>query len=131
MLGDWILCESKYYRYKYPTANYNNELDGGLWMTDSKGDDFYTSFQDIEPVPLKRIHLTKNGFKATDEDDREFVYRDGYAITVNFEGGILDAEPIISLSIDFAEKDLWMEIEYVHQLQQPMRIFGIDKDIKL
>jgi hypothetical protein len=42
-----------------------------------------------------------------------------------------DIPPTIFLSIDFAEKDIAMPIEYVHELQQAMRIMGCDKEIKL
>ena len=42
-----------------------------------------------------------------------------------------DIQPTIFLSIDFAEKDIAMPIEYVHELQQAMRIMGCDKTIEL
>ena len=86
---------------------------------------------DIKPIPIKRIHLTKNGFVATNAKDDEFVYYDGYEIKVIFDGGILDTEPFISLSIKFAEKELWMQVEYVHELQHAMRLLGVEKEIKL
>ena len=35
------------------------------------------------------------------------------------------------LSIEFADKNIWMPIEYVHELQQAMRIMGCDKEIEL
>lgn len=98
--------------------------------------------RDLEPIALKRIHLTKNGFKATNAEDTEFVYRDGYEVKVLFDDGCEIYEqdgktlfdkipPIIFLSIEFAEKDIAMPIEYVHELQQAMRIMGCDKEIKL
>lgn len=87
----------------------------------------------LEPIPLKRIHLTKNGFMAKDADDEEFIFYDGYKIMVDFEGGYpeMDIPPIISLSIEFAEKELWMQCDNVHELQQAMRLFGIEKQIKI
>lgn len=87
----------------------------------------------LEPIPLKRIHLTKNGFMAKDADDEDFVFYDGYEIMVDFEGGYpeMDIPPIISLSIKFAEKDLWMQCDTVHELQHAMRLFEIKKEIKL
>ena len=83
---------------------------------------------DIRPIPLVRIHLTKNGFKATNAEDTEFVYRDGYEVKVVIDEFISDS---MFLSIEFAEKDIWMPIEYVHELQQAMCIMGCDKEIEL
>ena len=84
-------------------------------------------------IPIKRIHLTKNGFRAIDVSDQIFVYKDGYEVKVVFDEGIPDMNipPFISLSIMFAEKDLTMPIEYVHQMQQAMRLIGCDKKIEL
>lgn len=87
----------------------------------------------IAPIPLKRVHLTKNGFEVKDENDEEFVFNDGYEIMVDFSGFYPEMEmpPIISLSINFAEKELWMQCDYVHVLQNAMSLFGIEKKIKL
>ena len=89
---------------------------------------------DIKPIPLKKIHLAKNGFEAREEtDDTEFYYYDCYEINVSFDEGLPeeDIPPVIFLTIEFAEKSLCMPIEYVHELQQAMRIMGCDKKIEL
>ena len=88
----------------------------------------------VESIPLEKIHLIKNGFKAREETvDTEFYYYDGYEINVSFDEGISEENipPIIFLTIEFAEKDIAMPIEYVHELQQAMRIMGCDKEIEL
>ena len=90
--------------------------------------------EDIRPIPLKQIHLTKNGFEAREEtDDTEFYYYDCYEINVSFDEGISEENipPIIFLTIEFAEKSIAMPIEYVHELQQAMRVMGCDKKIEL
>ena len=90
--------------------------------------------KDLEPIPLQRIHLIKNGFKVREySDDTEYFYHDGYRINVDFNEGLPadNIPPTIYLSIDFAEKDIAMPIEYVHELQQAMRIMGCDKEIEL
>ena len=95
---------------------------------------FYGSSEVYFGIPLKRIHLTKNGFKAREyTDDTEFYYYDCYEINVSFDEGLPedDIPPVIFLTIEFAEKSLCMPIEYVHELQQAMRIMGCDKEIKL
>jgi hypothetical protein len=93
----------------------------------------YICSDDIKPIQLEKIHLAKNGFKPTDETDMKFIYRDGYEIKVEFDEGYeeLGVPPSIFLLIGFAEKDLTIPIEYVHELQQAMRIMGCDKEIEL
>ena len=90
--------------------------------------------KDFEPIPLEKIHLAKNGFKVREyTDETEFYYYDCYEINVSFDEGISEEniQPIIFLTIEFAEKDISMPIEYVHELQQAMRIMGCDKKIEL
>ena len=90
--------------------------------------------KDLEPIQLLKIHLTKNGFKAREyADDTEFYYYDCYEINVSFYEGLPedDIPPVIFLTIEFAEKSIVMPIEYVHELQQAMRIMGCDKEIEL
>ncbi len=90
--------------------------------------------KDLEPIPLQRRHLTKNGFEATNESDTEFVYDDGrFEVKVEFDEGleVANIPPCIYLRIEFAEKELVMPIEYLHELQQAMRLMGCDKEIEL
>lgn len=123
-IGDWLQhANGKYYQ----VTRIDRLGDGNihfacgfprLWEYNNK----------FEPIPLKKLHLTKNGFKPTDETDMRFVYRDGYEIKVMIDEYIRDS---MFLSIEFAEKNIWMPIEYVHELQHAMRLFGIEKEIKL
>ena len=90
--------------------------------------------ENLIPIPLAKVHLTKNSFEATNESDTEFVYGDGgFEVRVEFDEGleVSNIPPCIYLRIEFAEKELVMPIEYLHQLQQAMRIMGCDKEIEL
>lgn len=94
----------------------------------------WVNADNVKPIPLEKIHLTKNGFKAREEtDDTEFYYYDCYEINVSFDEGLQedDIPPVIFLTIEFAEKSIAMSIEYVHELQQAMRIMGCYKTIEL
>lgn len=94
----------------------------------------YVRLRECKPIPLKKVHLTKNGFEVREyTDDTEFYYYDCYEINVSFDEGISEENipPIIFLTIEFAEKSIAMPIEYVHELQQAMRIMGCDKEIEL
>ena len=128
MIGDWVY--NKHHRKDIKITQYDffththNEFGEQELAPFAKP----TFGRDLEPIALKRIHLTKNGFKATNAEDTEFVYRDGYEIKVMIDEYISDS---MFLSIEFAEKNIWMPIEYVHELQQAMRIMGCDKEIEL
>ena len=128
MIGDWV-----YYKY-HQISSVNMQRDGSVLIAIENDLSFDYMF---EPIPIKRIHLTKNGFKAKDMEDSLFVYKDGYTIAIRFDEGINEPEkcliipPAIFLSIKFAEKDIWMPIEYIHELQHTMKLFEIDKEIEL
>lgn len=87
----------------------------------------------LRPIPLSKVHLVKNGFEVADYCDDVFIYRDGYEVKVIFDSGIpvLGVEPYVMLSIDFAEKTLKMEVEYLHTLQKAMMLFEVDKEIEI
>lgn len=129
MIGDWIYSKSDNKNHKVNSIIIQKDGSVLVAMEDDLSFDYM-----FEPIPIKRIHLTKNGFKAREEtDDTEFYYYDCYEINVSFDEGISEENipPIIFLTIEFAEKSIAMPIEYVHELQQAMRVMGCDKEIEL
>ena len=119
MIDDWVLVNGKITQIVWV---------GNIHKMAVRGFPYEFMDGEIEPIPIKRIHLTKNGFKATNAEDTEFVYRDGYEIKVMIEEDLADA---IFLSIEFAERNIWKEIKYVHELQQAMRLMGCEQEIRL
>lgn len=132
MCGDWVLSKENDKPCKIVSVN--KQTDKSVLLATENGLHFDYMYK---PVPIQRIHLTKNGFKAQDEDDCVFVYSDGYVITVHFDDEIIDKgnniqiPATVFIRIDFAEKEMCMEIKYLHELQHAMKLFGIDKEIKL
>lgn len=129
MIGDWIYSKSDNKNHKVNSIII--QKDGSVLVATE--DDLSFDYM-FEPIPIKRIHLTKNGFKVREEtDDSEFYYYDCYEINVSFDEGISEENipPIIFLTIEFAEKSIAMPIEYIHELQQAMRVMGCDKKIEL
>lgn len=134
MIGDWVYNKHhgkniKLTPYDFFTHTHNEfgEQELAPFAKPTIG-------RDLEPIPLTKVHLTKNGFKAREEtDDTEFYYYDCYEINVSFNEGLPeeDIPPVTFLTIEFAEKSLQMPIEYVHEIQQAMRIMGCDKEIEL
>ena len=86
----------------------------------------------LAPIPLTPDILEKNGFKRKD-DGITLVYKDGFEICVYFYQVHIEGEIYndILISIAFAEKDMCMPIEYVHELQHALRLFGVEKEIEL
>lgn len=123
MIGDWVYSKSDNKNHKVNSII--SQKDGSVLVAIEE--DVSSDYM-FEPIPLKRIHLTKNGFNATNAEDTEFVYRDGYEIKVMIEEDLADA---IFLSIEFAERNIWKEIKYVHELQQAMRLMGCEQEIRL
>lgn len=118
-IGDWV--------------SYNNKAQQVLEISDIDNEVYLSvagvvDIIEVKPINLKKVHLTHNGFKATNAEDTEFVYRDGYEVKVMIDEYIRDS---MFLSIEFADKNIWIPIEYVHELQQAMRIMGCDKEIEL
>lgn len=123
MIGDWV----------YDTLSKTNiKVNRGCFEINPLNGICYA--ENLIPIPLAKVHLTKNSFEATNESDTEFVYGDGgFEVRVVFDEGleVANIPPCIYLRIEFAEKELVMPIEYLHQLQQAMRIMGCDKEIEL
>lgn len=114
-------------------VSYNGKAQQVLEISDIDNEVYLSAvgvvdITEVKPITLKKVHLTHNGFKATNEEDTEFVYLDGYEVKVMIDEYIRDS---MFLSIEFADKNIWMLIEYVHELQQAMRIMGCDKTIEL
>lgn len=128
-IGDWVQSkeDGKYHKVLGVTKQSNNSI----WIATDIGVMFDYMY---EPIPLAKVHLTKNSFEATNESDTEFVYGDdGFEVRVEFDEGLEVANilPCIYLRIEFAEKELITQIEYLHQLQNAMRTFDIEKEIEL
>lgn len=114
-------------------VSYNGKAQQVLEISDIDNEVYLSAagvvdITEVNPITLKKVHLTHNGFKATNAEDTEFVYRDGYEIKVMIDEYIRDS---VFLSIEFADKNIWVPIEYVHELQQAMHIMGCDKEIEL
>lgn len=109
MLGDWVL-EGGLYPHKVGCLD--EQIDGML-------PECYS------PIPLTQEILEKNGFVLKEEEAGMF----GVKIAPHY---IRDDVPF-EVFCDGEPFAIWFKdpvnIEYVHQLQQAMRLCGIDKEI--
>ena len=134
MIGDWVECVDSTHKKKVYAQIDAIEEGQTCILVEKDNSNWFLDISLLKPIPLQRIHLIKNGFEAREEtDDTEFYYYDCYEINVSFDEGISEENipPIIFLTIEFAEKSNAMPIEYVHELQNAMRIMGCDKEIEL
>lgn len=101
----------------------NMQYEGGIWC------DY------LEPIPITKEILEKNGFKVR----RRYIWerRDNYccvkvhiAPKMEIEGEIFDDPPIL-LQVDTSIISLNIIVEYVHELQHALRLCGIEKEIVL
>lgn len=121
--GKIILIEKDYVRVQY-------EVDDG----DDWDDWEEVGLEDIEPIPITKEILEKNGFVIKKKLAQMGNFGNSPLIMWHFED-----EPILrhfkhELEIhqnDTGKVHIHIPCEYVHQLQHALRLCGIDKTIKL
>lgn len=130
MVGDWV----------YDTHNRQNdrvqEIGSGLVMLNCN--DLY-EFDEIEPIPLTKEILEKNGF--TDGKYRHFngnvwkLEADGFReihLTEKVRQAVLWGEKINpDYPSSVGDKFTIPFIRYVHELQHAMKLIGIDEKFEL
>lgn len=94
---------------------------------DAKGEMFYHYYDNIAPIPLTRDILEKNGWKYNeiiDELGVERYYTNEKAeMDIHIqEHGVLEIRVVDSRNII---------LKYVHELQHALKLYGINKTIKL
>lgn len=128
MIGDWVNYRGTFIKV---TSLYDkgcsNEIGWG------KIESTWVNGICIEPIPLTKEILEKNGFEKRWQDNYEYFDDDeGLNITFhpkssNYTNGAYDYIDIERGCLTINE----MPIEFVHQLQQVLRLCGIKKEIEL
>lgn len=89
----------------------------------------------LEPIPIIPEILEKNGFKR--KNRYNYIYKDNYCeVRVSFVPKIkiddIDlGEPAVNVNIEGALFDINMMMTAIHELQQALRLCGIEKEIIL
>ncbi len=89
----------------------------------------------LEPIPIIPEILEKNGFKKNKR--YSYIYKDNYCeVCVSIVpklkiANVVIVEPHINVSIRGALFDINMNMSAIHELQQAMRLLGIEKEIIL
>lgn len=132
MTGDWVRIKD----LKDPIKRLVcvDEYLGKVDFLDGK-ELITTSIDNVLPIPLTKEILEKNGFKVR----RRYIWerKDNYccvkvhiAPKMEIDGEIFDEPPIL-LQVDTAIISLNIIIEYVHELQNALRLCGVKKEITL
>jgi len=141
MTGDWVL-----YGGEPNIITEVSEIIHGEATVCFAGNNYMANIDEIKPIPLTKEILEKNGFKLHHKDRFHaadyYVYwkggeREGTAIVVRFfepdAGGVkvlvrFEMESFHKLGINTLHS---CDIEYVHELQNAIRLYKIDKEIEL
>lgn len=115
MIGDWVMCGKRYMK----VTQLAEDMD----------------CDDINPVPITPEILEKNGFKKCAGNEWSvFKYKDDdytkkalYQVLWSADELYLEIASYTSITGEFFR----MGVEFVHQLQQALRLCGIDKTIEL
>jgi len=137
MIGDWVLLKDCDGAYDIITGI----TERGV-LLDSNSDG---SFEDIEPIPLTKEILEKNGFRKQKWNDlvTEFVFatdlEQSPQTVIQFTFYSREIEGVKSLlkmwtksKFGHGQNDVHLcGVYYVHELQHALRLCGIDKKIVL
>lgn len=126
MIGGWVLDGTT------PAQITSITCDGIIETTASE----YSNIELIEPISITPEFLEKNGFRKTKgyaTTTYEWTIMDGVTIYINiFEDNDIivgiETKPKKGIGVNRLHH---CEIKYVHQLQQAMRLCGINKEITL
>lgn len=129
-IGDWVYDSA---RTKYPMQvvavfgeRNGNICDLDLDFEDNEGDVYQRKADEVEPIPITAEILRKNGFNLVtfyngfvcrwgDIDKKHISWSDCYTVIDGYD----------------SERVFKGYTIYVNELQQALRLCGIDKEIKL
>lgn len=132
-IGDWVYDSG---RTKYPMQvvavfgeRNGNICDLDLDFEDNEGDVYQRKADEVEPIPITAEILEISGFIRHNREHDLFVWipkdRECY-------DNIRFAFSKFALIVEFRNINLWLkDVKYIHQLQQALKLCGINKEIKL
>lgn len=121
MLGDWV-----YVNGNYPHRVYSLDKD-------AQRIDIFSQECDIQPIPISAEILEKNGFeKSYNEVQKreQWLHADDYydILIYEYSDGMYR---VVVISCEISNYEEICYVSYMHQLQQFLRLCGIDKNIEL
>ena len=119
MIGNWVLDGTKYAQVTSITC------DGIIETTVNEK----SNIELLEPIPITKEILEKNGFEEKREPERYIKSDDYYDVEIReYNDGLW----ILTLTdCEFTLPHSQVHVSYVHQLQQALRLYGIPETIEL
>lgn len=125
MIGDWVTVHhptmpAECIQISADWLRTIERINNGLIEEDSP------LFRIVEPIPLTKEILEKNGFKGRSR----YIGEQGDYYCYIIVGEIFIEQPIL-LQVDGATCSLDVIVKYVHEFQHALRLCGIEKEIML
>ena len=135
-IGDWVY-EGESTQFPMFVTGIFKDSDGSggevyLDFEGNEGDVWEVNIEDVRPIPITAEFLTKNGFEKSD-----YPNEDGYA---TYERDFNDYAVLINIAPKrnwFCEvsgvrfRDGGFYLQHIHQLQNAMRLCGIEWEVKI
>lgn len=135
-IGNWVYSGEKAQFPMQITGIFQDSKEGTVYLDfeGNEGDVFESEVEDIVPIPITAELLEKNGFRKMGQ----CIWN--YAVEATWEKYI---DSNISVALEKYHDDdnmvfgygscLWngVNIKYVHQLQNAMRLCGIEWEMKI
>lgn len=137
-IGDWVYESEKTRFPMFVFALWADYVDKGIVYLDfegNEGDIWEVNIEDVRPIPITEEFLLKNGFKRSENN----VWRD-YEVEGTWDYETKDKQ-LFTLE-KYTNDDnlvcgygscLWngVNIKYIHELQNAMRMPGIELEVKI
>lgn len=134
MIGDWVFIDH--------CSNRLEPCFGQVKGIDKNGEDVYTTdgmvdISLLKPIPLTSEILEQNGFVTKDKPDdwkgyRSYYYKNGstgISFKVYHDTGKYEWSGTCEISLN--SMPYWVRFKYLHELQNILRTYGIDKEITI
>ena len=113
MVGDYVLYEGKAIRI----TQINDE--GDCWTEKNP----FTENEEVEPIKISKEILERNGFEPYEEDESLYLFPDDPSLCLKY----YDEDVVRGFCVGHLGKHSYAPfifIEYVHELQHILRLFG-------
>ena len=128
-IGDWVMMNGDVAKLRFIDEYGDVGLDTGDSQAETP-----CLVSELQPIPLTREILQKNGFKNVGFKNIAEYHILADCNLVDREGGghLVWHNGRIETFVHFSKCELFVcECKYVHQLQHALKVFGVEKDIIL
>lgn len=136
-IGDWVYCSEKAQFPMRITGILQDSKNGTVYLDfeGNEGDVFESEIGNIAPIPITLDLLEKNGFELllyySFYTTIYTIYTCGREITVKLTRDKLSQSSYWEFDVSTKRNTLSGAIRYVHELQNLIRFFGIEWEVRL